>query len=307
MCPGRIPAGSMGETGTSPAAPIVFLNGRWVPEKEALIPANDRGFLLGDAVFETLRLYRGAYFRFDEHYRRLVGGAAVLRIPVPSRDAVADIARGLARRNRIRDGSLRITVTRGPGGRGLGTRGAGPPTVVATLRPLGADWEAEVERGWAIITARTPHPAPGAMPARVKSQNRLHAILARLEAEDVNADDALLLSPEGFVAEGPTWNIFWRAGQRLQTPALDLGILPGITRAVISEIAPDLGFPVEEGRWPRFALEQADELFATLSSFGPVALRSLDGRPLDPPRFQALPLLRRRYWERVAAECDLPV
>lgn len=296
----------MAEPAAAPGERIVYLNGRWLPEREAAIPVSDRGFQLGDAVFESVRLFRGSYFRFDEHYRRLVGGAAIMRIPVPGRDELAAMAVDLARRNGIRDGTLRLTVTRGPGGFGLGTRGAGPPTVLGVLRELPEDWAARAEHGWRIITARTPHPAPEAMPARIKSQNRLHAILARIEAEDADADDALLLTPDGTVAEGPSWNVFWRTGAFLRTPSLDLGILAGVTRQTIIELAPDVGFTIQEGRWPRSELDEADEVFATLSSLGPVSFRALDGRRYEPEGQEALRLLRRRYWERVATECDLP-
>lgn len=285
---------------------VVYLNGEWLDAEQAKVPASDRGFLFGDVVYESVRLLHGRYFRFDQHYQRLAEAAALLRIPIPTSAELNDAAVQLARRNALREAVLRVTLTRGPGGRGLGTIGAGPPNLLLTLRDLGDDWRAKAGRGWRVITARTPHPASGRLPLPLKGQFRLHAIMARLEADEAAADDALLLSLDGHIAEGTSWNIFWRQDRRLFTPALDVGILAGLTRDLILRIAADLGLPVQEGRWPRARLDRADEIFATMTSLAVVPFRQLDDRALHPDSADVAPRLRERYWRLADAEVASP-
>lgn len=288
------------------AVAVVYLNGEWLDAEQARVPVNDRGFLFGDVVYESIRLLHGRYFRFDQHYHRLAEAAALLRIPLPTCAELIAAAAELARRNALREAVLRVTLTRGPGGRGLGTIGAGPPNLLLTLRDLGDDWRAKASRGWRVITARTPHPASGRLPLPLKGQFRLHAIMARLEADDAAADDALLLSLDGHIAEGTSWNIFWRQGQHLFTPALDVGILAGLTRQLILRIATELDMPVKEGRWPRAQVDHADEVFATMTSLAVVPLRQLDDRLLHPDSDDVAPLLRERYWQLAASEAGSP-
>jgi branched-subunit amino acid aminotransferase/4-amino-4-deoxychorismate lyase len=278
---------------------IVYLNGRLCPLEEARIPVTDRGFLYGDALYENFRVYAGGFYRFEEHYRRLADGAAALRMPVPGRAEIRRIAGRLAAANGCRDGTLRVTLTRGPGGEGLRTRGAGPPTVLVTLEPVPAERWRRAEQGWTAIVA-TARRTPAALPGVIKSANRLDAILAKLEAEAAGVDEAILLSVDGAVAEGTTCNVFWRAGSTLFTPALEVGILPGVTRAAVLELVARAGRAAREGRYPVEALRAADEIFLTMTSLGPVPVRALDGRALPPAPDDWIPWLRRAYWDEVA-------
>lgn len=278
---------------------IVFLDGRWLDESEARVPIDDRGFLYADGVFETARLHGGAYFRLDSHLGRLAAGAEVFGLPLPGPDELRRLAEEIRERNGLEEGSLRITVTRG-----RGTADA-TPTLLVTLKPIAADWRERGSRGWTLITARVRHPDPASLPPHVKTIGRPHGILARREAEQARVDDALLLSPEGYVAEGPTWNVFWRKGETLFTPSLEAGVLDGVTRAAFLELAPRAGLRVEQGCWPRDTLDDADELFATMSSLGAVAIRALDGTAFDPRRMSAVALLRERYWALVEGEASV--
>jgi branched-chain amino acid aminotransferase len=273
----------------------VFLNGDWVPEHEARIPIDDRGFLFGDGVFESVRLHEGGFFRLDAHCRRLCAGAAALGLPDPDAALLHDIADRLREQHALAEGTLRITFTRG-------SEAAASPTLLVTLKPMSADWLERAERGWRLITAEIRHPPAEALPPHVKSLGRLHGLLAKLEASRAGVDDALLLSTTGAITEGPTWNVFWRVGRRLRTPALSVGVLDGVTRASFLELAPVLGYEIEEGRWDRRELDQADEIFATMSSVGCVSITELDGRTLDPARCEAAPALRKRYWQLVSDE-----
>jgi len=279
---------------------IVYLNGEWIDAATATIPIDDRGFLLADGVFETARLAGGKYFRLDQHIARLSESARQLRIPTPEPDRLRQIFSEIVTCNQLTDASLRITITRGRGGRGLDTRGAGPPTVLVTAAPVAIDWRERAARGWTLITARTRRPAPESVPSQLKALGRVYAILAHLEAEDAGTDDALLLTADGAIAEGPTWNFFWRSGSVLRTAALAGGVLEGITRSIILDLARSLGYEIEEGHWPPTDLLTADEAFASMTSVGIVPIRSLDGK-----RFEAddcASLLQQKYWEFVTAE-----
>jgi branched-chain amino acid aminotransferase len=270
----------------------VYLNGCWIDEAEATIPADDAGFLQGDAVFETGRLVPGGYFRLDRHLERLAASAAGIDLPLPTPDALRRIVRGLAERNEFREATLRITVTRG---------GRAGPGLLATLTPLPPDWRERAARGWRIVTADVRHPPPSALPP-VKTPGRPHGLVARAQARRAGADDALLLTPADQVVEGPSWNVFWREDDTLYTPAPETGLLQGITRAAVLELAAAQGFEVRQGLFPRARLDAAQELFATMTSFGIVPIASLDGRDLPPAARRAATQLQAAYWSLVEAE-----
>ena len=279
---------------------IAWVDGRWVPADEGRIPIDDRGFLYGDGVYDTCRLFEGRWFRFDEHARRLHASAAVLRIDPPQAAELRRIADGLVERNPdVTHGTLRMTVTRGSAPPGAGV---GPPRLVMTLRALPPDWNDRARRGWRCMTATVRHPPPSVIPPGLKGQGRTFSLLAALEAEAAGCDQALLLSMEGIVTEGATWNVFWRTGDTLRTPAASSGLLPGVTRALVLEIAQDAGYGVETGTWERSELDDAEEVFATMTSLGLVPVLTLDGRALPQPR-HAVDRLTPLYWDRVRKEC----
>lgn len=279
---------------------IVYLNGDWIEHDAARIPITDRGFLFSDGVFETARLHQGKYFRLPQHLRRLHESARTLKLQAPAEADLIDIAEQLAVRNNLEEASIRITVTRGSGGAGLKTKGADRPTVLATISPVAPGWREKAARGWTLITARTLRPSPRSVPAQLKALGRAYAILASLEAEAAGTDDALLLTANEEIAEGPTWNFFWRTGHTIRTAALEGGILDGVTRQIILDIAQQEGLQREEGFWPRAELDSADEAFATMTSQGVVPIRSIDGRVM--PSSDCATQFQGRYWERVAAE-----
>lgn len=276
---------------------IVYLNGAWTDAAAATISIHDRGFLLADGVFETARVVNGRYFRLEQHLGRLADSARQLHLAIPHANELSVIAHELVVRNGVADGSLRITVTRGPGGSGLDTRGAGPPTLLVAVHPMAPDWRERAARGWHLITANVRRPSALSVPSDLKALGRVYAILAHLEAESAGADDALLLTADGNIGEGPTWNFFWRSGRVLRTAALAGGILEGITRSIIMRLAAAEGYQTEEGLYPRSDLEHADEAFATMTSFGVVPIRSIDQRSF--PGDGCAGLLQRRYWEYV--------
>jgi branched-subunit amino acid aminotransferase/4-amino-4-deoxychorismate lyase len=270
---------------------IVHLEGRFTPADRACISVDDRGFLFGDAVFETALVHAGGFFRLHQHLDRFAASAAGFRLSAPPTGELEDIARRLIRDNRLTDAVLRFTLS----------RGAGRPLLLVTARPLDTAALERARTGWRVITARTRRPSMAAAPAQLKTVGRPHALLARHEAAEAGVDDALLLNDAGHVCEGPSWNVFWRRGRTLFTPALECGVLAGITRSVIMELMAGLGQPVVEGTFERAELDDVDEVFATMTSAGAVPLTELDGAAL-PPATELLPVLQRGYRELVARE-----
>lgn len=283
---------------------IAYVDGRWVEAGEAVVPIHDRGFLFGDGVYDTCRVLAGRYFRFAEHARRLHASAAVLRIPVPDAPRLRALAGELLERNAaasLEHAVLRITATRGSGGRGVRTTDAGPTRLVLTLHRLPDDWREQAMKGWSCVTATVRHPPADVMPPALKGQGRIFSLLATLDAERAGCDEALLLSTEGYITEGATWNVFWRKGERIRTPAEETGILAGVTRSLVIQVAREQGYTVEDGVWERDELDDAEEAFATMTSRGVVPLRSLDRRPF--PGGGTVERLATAYWDRVREEC----
>lgn len=288
---------------------VAYVDGEWLDADAACVPIHDRGFLFGDGVYDTCRVFDGIFFRFDAHARRLQASGAVLDIDIPAIPDLRRIADGLLERNRAKSpapdaldhATIRFTVTRGSGGHGLHTDGAGPARVLATLSPLAADWRKRAARGWTAVTAATRHPPAMVMSPQLKGQGRIFSLLATLDAQRAGCDEGLLLSTEGYITEGATWNVFWRRGTEIRTPGVDTGILAGVTRSLVLALAADAGYAVAEGAWRREDLDLADEAFATMTSLGVVPLRSLDGRAF-PETGRAAEHLADLYWQRVREE-----
>lgn len=255
---------------------LVFLNGRLVPEEQAVVSAFDRGFLYGDGLFETLRVMNGVPLRWDEHWRRLAAGAETLRIKLPfAADYLRAQACELSRQNQLPEVVLRVTLSRGVGQRGYSSRGADTPTLVMSLHPAPPLGPAAPQ--WKLHTASLRVPAGDALSA-CKSANKLLHVLARDEAEATGADDALLLNAFGEVVETTSANLFWVEGGELRTPSLAAGALPGVTRADVIAWAHARALPVHETTVRPERLRQAEGCFLTLSSLGVVEVIAVDGQ-----------------------------
>lgn len=211
---------------------MVLLNGRLVAAEQAQVAVSDRGFTLGDGLFETIKVLGGVPLRLDGHWRRLSEGAALLRLPLPlDRDGAAAAIAEVLRANGLGDATLRLTVSRGPGQRGLLPPTPCTPTVVLSAGPL------PPALGPArVVVAESVRRNPHSPLARVKALSYLDNVLARLEAEERGADDALLLNTEGRLAETTIANIFAvLADGTLATPPVAEGALPGVRRAELVE------------------------------------------------------------------------
>lgn len=260
---------------------IVHLNGALVPETDARISPFDRGLLLGDGVFETMRAYEGRPFGLDAHLDRLARSCKATRLPFPG-DLAARIRDVLAA-NALLDAAVRVTITRGPGGRGASPEGAGPATVLITAVPVAVPAET-YERGVRLATARRLRMAADSLDPGIKSINYLVNVLARAEAEEAGADDALFVDDEGFVVEASQANVFAVFGDRLATPSLASGCLPGATRTVVLALAAWRGLACEETPILREDLFEASEVFLTGSVSELVPVVALDGIPMGDGR-----------------------
>jgi aminodeoxychorismate lyase len=253
---------------------LIFLNGRFAPEERAVVSVLDRGFLYGDGLFETIRIFNRKPFHWERHLQRLERGAEFLKIKIPfASEALRGFVDELIAKNQMPDALLRLTLSRGVGPRGYSPKGAENPTLVMSLHPAP---NAEAPPRWKLITSSHRLPANEPL-AQFKTCNKLPQILARAEADAAGADEALLLNTDGFVVEGASSNLFWIEDKTICTPPLMSGILPGVTRSVVLEICRWRGLKTIEANINVRGLKKTDGTFISLSSRGIVEVVSLDG------------------------------
>lgn len=244
---------------------VLFLNGRFLPLAQAYISPMDRGFLYGDGIFETIRVYSGKVFRLTDHLKRLACSAKALKLPLPcSSDELRRVIRELLKRNHLTDAVVRIALSRGVGGRGPSLRANFQPTLLITASPFHGYPSEYYEKGIRVIFASIRLDVASPLP-RHKTANYLLYILARAEAEESGAVEALLLNSRGEVAEAATANIFIVRQGRVITPPLRANILPGITRKVVLDICAQRGIPHAQRTIDPNELLAADEVFITNS------------------------------------------
>ncbi len=254
---------------------LVFLNGNVIPRREATISALDYGFLFGYALFETMRAYGGKIFRLDDHLRRLGASSEKLRISVDAR-ALKEPILDLVRMNELKEARIRVTVSVGAGGSVPDTSSCEKPTVLITANAYSPYQMAVYERGFSGIISTIRRNSRSPLPG-MKTANYLENLLARREAGAAGADEALLLNENGVVAEASASNFFLTSGEVVKTPPLDSGILPGITRGVVLELAARHGIPTAEEDIPPGHISAAAESFLTNSLIEVMPLTAIDG------------------------------
>lgn len=259
---------------------IVFVDGAFVAAARATISVYDRGFQFADAVFETIRAYRGEPFALVEHLARLRLGARTLGFAAPNRDAWWRRAiRELLRRNALleRDAAVRITLTRGADGRTLLPGGRTRPTIVMTLRPLDPRLARLRRTGAAVVTVPF-HPGIGGLLGATKTTDYATAVVAKDAARRRRAFEAVYLLPGDRIGEGTTSNVFAVRRGRILTPPAGGGILPGVTRARVIALARGAGITLFERSLTRAELLEADEVFLTATTIEVMPVRTIDGR-----------------------------
>ncbi|MBT3363555.1 MAG: aminotransferase class IV [Chloroflexi bacterium] len=255
---------------------IVYLNGVLIPRSEARISPFDFGFLYGYALFESMRSYSGKVFRLDRHLFRLERSSEVIGLNLPQIDlerAVYDTIEA----NGLTNARIRLTVSLGQGEATPDPSTCKTPTVFITANAYLPLPDTAYQKGYSAVVSQIRRNSTSPL-AQVKSANYLDMMLARTQAKNAGADEALLLNEQGYVAEGSTSNVFIVSDGRLITPSLDSGILPGVTREVILKLASSLGIEVEERLVGIDELYQADEAFLSNSVMEIMPLIHVDGK-----------------------------
>ncbi len=244
---------------------LIYLNGSLVPRSEARISVFDHGFLYGYGLFETIRAYHGKIFLLERHIKRLLGSAETIGLGTSLAGIdLAKACRDTLKANNLEDARLRLTVTNGESDSLPWAGTGGTPTVVVTARPYTPFTAEKYNQGFRVGIA-TVRRCTQSFISGVKSVNYLLSVLARNEAAANGLDEALLLNEDGYLTEGGGCNVFFVKSSRLVTPSLDSGILPGITRDVVMELADELGIIVTEGTVGLGIIKQCDEAFLTNS------------------------------------------
>ena len=282
----------------------IYLNDRFVEEKDARVSVYDHGFLYGDGVYETLRIYDGRILHFEQHIQRVQQSCQLIGLEFPLQPkAYLDIFAECLKRNDLNNAVLRLTISRGEGEWGLDPNECRQPTIVVLARPfmaLPAEWH---EQGLRLEIVTIRRNAESAQSPKIKSLSFLNNVLGKQEAIKAGAHDALMLNIDGFLAECTTSNIFFVMDQRIYTPSVECGILEGITREIVFVLARELGFKLEQGMYRPEQLLLADECFITntgievmpvtrigehaigTGSVGPVSQQLRDAFQKNVPRF----------------------
>ena len=257
----------------------IYLDGNYVPSEEAKVSVFDHGLLYGDGVFEGIRVYGGRIFRLDQHLDRLFNSAKAIMLSIPlTREQLIEACCETCRQNKLKDGYIRLVVTRGVGYLGLNPFRCKNPTVFIIADRIELYPEEVYRKGLKLITASTQRTNPAAMSPSIKSLNYLNNILAKIEAVNAGTFEAIMLNAQGHVAECTGDNIFIVRGGKLETPPVSAGALVGITRQVVIELAAKRKIAVSEPNLTRYDLATADEVFLTGTAAEIVPVSSIDGR-----------------------------
>ena len=257
----------------------IYIDGKYYDERNARISVFDHGLLYGDGIFEGIRAYNGRVFKLKEHIDRLFysAKAILLKIPMSHADIMAAVVE-TCRRNKVRDGYIRLVVTRGPGTLGLNPNRCKRPSVIIIAGKIQLYPPELYQQGMDIVTVPTTRNLHSALNPAIKSLNYLNNILAKIEANNAGCEEAIMLNAEGFVAECTGDNIFIVKEGNLLTPPLSAGALYGITRRVVMDLAAQSGLKVSEPNLTRYDLFNADECFLTGTAAELMPVVKIDGR-----------------------------
>ncbi len=257
----------------------VFIAGKLYDKEDAKISVYDHGLLYGDGVFEGLRSYNGRVFRLDEHLDRLWKSARAIWLEIPmTRTAMAAAVNETLKVNGLRDAYIRLVVTRGAGALGLDPNKTSDPQVIIITDKISLYPEELYRKGLDIVTASTIRNHPAALNPRIKSLNYLNNILAKIEGLQAGCSEALMLNHKGEIAECTGDNIFLVRSGVVLTPPIDAGILEGVTRSAVIELAEQAGHEVREIPLTRHDVYIADEVFLTGTAAEVIPVVKVDGR-----------------------------
>ena len=257
----------------------IYIDGQFYPEPQAKVSVFDHGLLYGDGIFEGIRFYNGRVFKLTEHLERLWDSAKAIMLTIPMTMAELEAATlETIRKNNLKDGYLRLLVTRGKGNLGLSPDRCPKASVIIIAATIQLYPPEAYERGMTVVTCATRRMAPGALSPAVKSLNYLNNIMAKIEANMCKADEGLMLNEEGYVAECTGDNIFIVKRGEIFTPPVYAGSLRGITWQAVLDIAAELGLKVTVQQLTRYDLYTAEEFFLTGTAAEVIAAVKLDNR-----------------------------
>ncbi len=279
---------------------MIYLNGKLVPPSKAVISVFDHGFLYGDGIYETFRLYNTVVFKIREHIDRLFRSASMigLKIPKPP-ESIAEAVYETVRANKHKEAVIRITVSRGPGPLGLDPDLCVKPTLVIMSNPFKPYPAQYYKKGLKISIVNTRRNYSKALDPQIKSLNFLNNILAKREAKESRAHEAVMLNYRGYVTEGTVSNIFFVKDNILCTPSVKAGILGGITRNIILEIARENNILYKEGLFRADDVYSAQEIILSNTSMEVMPVSQIDDVQLKHGPGAITKALHRAYRKKV--------
>lgn len=259
----------------------VYIDGKFFPTSKANIPVYDHGFLYGDGVFEGIRIYNNNIFMLDEHINRLYDSAKAIRLKVPlSKAEIKDAVKQTHRVNGLKNGYVRLIITRGVGDLGIDPGTCPKPSIVIIVNKIALYPRELYRKGMEIITASTQRTPVSALNPQIKSMNYLNNILAKIEAINAGANEALMLNSSGNVVECSGDNIFMYRNDTLITPPTSIGALDGITRGIVMKLAEQEGLKVKELIFSKYEVYTSDECFLTGTAAELIPVVKVDGREI---------------------------
>ena len=257
----------------------IYMNGKMVDKKDATVSVFDQGVLYGDGVFEGIRVYNGRIFKCQEHIDRIYNAAKAILLTIPlTKDEFKEALIETCRRNEVKDGYIRPVVTRGVGVLGLNPKNSKVPTVFIIASTITLYPAEMYEKGMPIITAAQRRNKATIVDPQIKSLNYLNNILAKIEANRAGVQEALMLNHDGIVAECTGDNIFIVKDGVIITPPIHVGILDGITRQTVMDLASEMGYEIVEKEFTLFNVYTADECFLTGTAAEIIPVTAVDER-----------------------------
>jgi branched-chain amino acid aminotransferase len=259
----------------------IYIDGEFYEKEHAKVSVFDHGLLYGDGVFEGIRFYNGRVFRLEEHIDRLYDSARAICLSIPlDKAAMTEATLETIRQNGLKDGYVRLVVTRGAGDLGLNPALCPKATIIIIASKITLYPQKMNQNGLMVVTCATRRIPHGALSPMVKSLNYLNNVMAKIEAANAGAGEGLMLNEQGYVAECTGDNVFIVKNGRIFTPPISSGALAGVTRAVVFEMANEAGIPISEPDVTRYDLFTADECFLTGTAAELIPVVTLDRRPI---------------------------
>lgn len=278
----------------------IYLNGEFVEKEHAKISIFDHGLLYGDGVFEGIRSYNYKVFKLNEHIDRLYNSAKAIMLEIPlSKEEIKDAIQQTLKRNNLKDAYIRVVVTRGEGDLGLDPKKCPKPFVFIITDKIVLYSENFYKDGLEVITVSVRRNMPETVNPRIKSLNYLNNILAKIEANAAGVFEAIMLDKDGYVAECTGDNIFIVKDGRLITPSLHIGVLDGITRKTVIDIATELKIPAEEKTFTRYDIYIADECFLTGTAAEIIPVVKVDSREIGDGKPGKITFKLMEYFKRL--------